>query len=70
MLSIWHYINLLILLLLQMSRPVKLLADKAAGPGIYGMVLKHCAASLAKLLTALFNISFVAGCIPDECKLA
>ena len=46
-------------------------AGKAAGPdGIHGMVLKNCAASLAKPLTSLFNISFVTGCIPDEWKLA
>ena len=46
-------------------------SSKAAGPdGIHGMVLKNCAASLAKPLTALFNISFVTGCIPDDWKLA
>ena len=60
----FHELDVLLLL-----KNVK--AGKAAGPdGIHGMVLKHCAASLAKPLTALFNISFVTGCIPDEWKLA
>ena len=46
-------------------------SGKAAGPdGIHGLVLKNCAASLAKPLTALFNVSFVTGCIPHEWKLA
>ena len=46
-------------------------SSKAAGPdGIHGTVLKNCAASLAKPLTLLFNISFVTGCIPDDWKLA
>ena len=38
--------------------------------GIHGMVLKNYAASLAKPLTALFNVYFVTGCIPDVWKLA
>ena len=43
---------------------------KAAGPdGIHGMVLNNCAASLAKLLTFLLNISFVTCCIPDKWKM-
>ena len=46
-------------------------SGKAAGPdGIHGMVLKNCAASLARPLTSLFNISFVTGCIPHEWKMA
>ena len=45
--------------------------SKAAGPdGLHGMVLKNCASSLAKPLTALFNISYVTGCIPEDWKLA
>ena len=45
--------------------------SKAAGPdGIDGVILKNCAASIAKPLSLLFNISFVTGCIPDEWKLA
>ena len=55
-----------VLLLLRDINP-----SKAAGPdGIHGMVLKHCAASLAKPLTAMFNISFVTGCIPEDWKIA
>ena len=46
-------------------------SGKAAGPdGIDGIVLKNCAASLAKPLSLIFNTSFVTGCIPDEWKLA
>ena len=46
-------------------------SSKAAGPdGIDGIVLKNCAASLAKPLSLIFNTSFVTGCIPDEWKLA
>ena len=45
--------------------------SEAAGPdGIDGIILKNCAASIAKPLSLLFNISFVTGCIPDEWKLA
>ena len=45
--------------------------SKAAGPDrIDGIILKNCAASIAKPLSLLFNISFVTGCIPDEWKLA
>ena len=45
--------------------------SKAAGPdGIDGIILKNCAASIAKPLTLLFNTSFVTGCIPGEWKLA
>ena len=45
--------------------------SKAAGPdGLHGMVLKNCAASLAKPLTAIFNVSYVTGCIPQDWKLA
>ena len=55
-----------VLLLLKNVNP-----SKAAGPdGIHGMVLKNCAASLAKPLTSLYNVSFVTGCIPDDWKLA
>ena len=46
-------------------------SSKAVGPdGIWGKVLKKCAASLAKTLTLLFNKSLVTGCIPDDWKLA
>ena len=46
-------------------------SSKAAGPdGIHGIFLKNCAASLAKPLTLMFNISYVTGCIPDDWKLA
>ncbi|MCP4460434.1 MAG: hypothetical protein GY816_20790, partial [Cytophagales bacterium] len=45
--------------------------SKAAGPdGVHGMVLKHCASSLAKPLTIMFNTAYVTGCIPSEWKLA
>ena len=55
-----------VLLLLREINP-----NKAAGPdGLHGMVLKNCAASLAKPLTAIFNISFVTGIIPDDWRLA
>ena len=41
--------------------------SKAAGPdGIDCIILKNCAASIAKPLTLLFNASFVTGCLPDE----
>ena len=43
---------------------------KAAGPdGIDGILLKNCAASLAKPLTIMFT-SYVSGIIPEEWKLA
>ena len=46
-------------------------SSKAAGPdGIDGIVLKNCAASLAKPLSLMFNTSFDTGCIPAEWKLA
>ena len=46
-------------------------ASKAAGPdNIHGIVLKNCAASLAKPLSLLFNTSYNTGCIPAEWKLA
>ena len=46
-------------------------AGKAAGPdNIHGIVLKNCAASLAKPLSLLFNTSYNTGCIPAEWKLA
>ena len=46
-------------------------ASKAAGPdNIHGIVLKNCAASLAKPLSLLFNSSYNTGCIPAEWKLA
>ena len=46
-------------------------ASKAAGPdNIHGIVLKSCAASLAKPLSLLFNTSYNTGCIPAEWKLA
>ena len=55
-----------VLLLLKDINP-----SKTAGPdGIHGMVLKNCASTLAKPLTIMFNISFVTGSIPNECKLA
>ena len=55
-----------VLLLLKNINP-----SKTAGPdGIHGMVLKNCASTLAKPLTIMFNISFVTGSIPNECKLA
>ena len=42
-------------------------SSKAAGPdGIDGMILKNCAASLAKPLTIMFNTSYVSGIIPEE----
>ena len=46
-------------------------SSKAAGPdGIDGILLKNCAASLAKPLTIMFNTSYVSGIIPEEWKLA
>ena len=46
-------------------------SSKAAGPdGIEGILLKYCAASLAKPLTIIFNTSFISGIIPQEWKLA
>ena len=49
----------------------KMNASKAAGPDdIHGIVLKNCAASLAKPLSLLFNTSYNTGCIPAEWKLA
>ena len=45
-------------------------ASKAAGPdNIHGIVLKNCAASLAKPLSLLFNTSYNTSCIPAEWKL-
>ena len=61
-----HFHELDVLLLLKDINP-----SKAAGPdGIHGMVLKNCAASLAKPLSIIFNISYVTGCIPEDWKLA
>ena len=37
---------------------------------MHGIVLKNCAASLAKPLSLLFNTSYNTGCIPAEWKLA
>ena len=56
-----------VLLLLKDINP----SNKTAGPdGIHGMVLNHCASTLAKPLTIMFNISFVTGSISNEWKLA
>ncbi|XP_031634810.1 uncharacterized protein LOC116348086, partial [Contarinia nasturtii] len=44
-------------------------ANKGAGPdGISPKVLKNCAHSLSKPLTALFSRSFQQGCVPDALK--
>ncbi|XP_031632582.1 uncharacterized protein LOC116346585, partial [Contarinia nasturtii] len=44
-------------------------ANKGAGPdGISPKVLKNCAHSLSKPLTALFRRSFQQGCVPDALK--
>ena len=46
-------------------------ANKAQGPdGIHGKVLKNCAASLAYPLSIIFKISYNAGYIPKEWKIA
>ena len=46
-------------------------SSMAAGPdGIEDILLKNCAASLAKPLTIMFNTSFISGIIPQEWKLA
>ena len=46
-------------------------ANKAQGPdGIHGKVLKNCAASLAYPLSIIFKISYNAGYIPKEWKVA
>ena len=45
-------------------------SSKAAGPdGIEGILLKNCAASLAKPLTIMFNTSFISGIIPKNGNL-
>ncbi|WP_293138076.1 reverse transcriptase family protein, partial [Moritella sp.] len=45
--------------------------NKAHGPdGIHGKILKNCAATLAKPLSILFDLSYKSGHIPEDWKLA
>lgn len=45
--------------------------NKACGPdGIHGRVLKNCAASLAKPLSMIFQLSYNCGSLPKDWKLA
>ena len=49
----------------------KINVSKAIGPdGIHGMVLKHCAGSIAYPLSLIFKTSYNTGQVPDEWKLA
>ena len=46
-------------------------SNKACGPdGIHGMILRHCAVSLAYPLSLMFKISYNTGCIPRDWKFA
>ena len=45
-------------------------SDKGAGPdGIHSKLMKMCAKDLTKLLSIIFNISFLTGSIPKKMEI-
>ena len=50
---------------------MKVKPNKAPGPdGISGHILKHCAPSLSRPLSIIFNKSFSTGILPEDWKTA